>query len=479
MEQSPTHQSRREHIRDAVVAKGQIALMDEPDFLHATPECLLPPEAWVNKKERFRCHVCAQKFNNIYRRRHHCRMVHAHQDSLGLTVKVCTPCAYEDASQAKRRRPRSPISFRTSRRLEHITNCSDDESNDEAATKDLLNSPVLSVLSSSQSFATPSAARRSISAPVHDLDFDEARYSGPLHCPSAPCLINEIERLGALKSLQILYSPPEETFNVICELAATTLHCPMAIVSFMDLERQWFKAKVGFSKNHFSRRISFCAHALATPEPTIVLDTRLDPRYTRNPLVTDYGVAFYAAVPLVTADGWPVGTLAVFDYKPHPTCDVSSLLPLARGIMKQLDERKANIQGSRRRRQAASFDDRCHATSLVSKKVHATPTFGPQKTTLSAMPPPLSLEPIETVDPGVSPLTSMRSSSTMQSAASSPAPKMESILFDLLNKTSETQQQLANQQGTMFATLGHHSEQIGKISEALARLESKLGSPVA
>ncbi|RHY48870.1 hypothetical protein DYB38_010744 [Aphanomyces astaci] len=477
--------------------------MDEPDFLHAAPECLLPPEAWVNKKERFRCHVCAQKFSNIYRRRHHCRMcgelfcrqcivnkfLHiAGRDK--VTVKVCTPCAYEDANQSKRRRPHSPMTFRSSRRLglEHMPCRSDDlhsdddfDDNDAAATKDLLDSPVLSstqcgVVSDSQKHATSSSLttrRAPTSAPVRDLDFEEAAYA--MTCPAAPCLFNEVERLGALKSLQILYSPPEETYNVVCELAATTLGCPMAVVSFMDLERQWFKAKVGLSKNYFSRRVAFCAHALSTPEPTVVLDTRVDPRFAQNPLVTDYGVRFYAAAPLVTADGWPVGTLAVFDYHAHLTCNVTTtLIPLARGIMKQLDGRKANIQGMRRRRFAASFDDRSHATSLVPKKSQLTPTLGPKTASLNMA--PLSLN-VPLLDHDASPTTSVRSSSS--SSVMKPQPKMEAILFDLLNKTSETQQQLASQQGSMFATLGHHSEQIGKLAEALARMESKLGSPVA
>ncbi|KAG9410477.1 hypothetical protein AC1031_018516 [Aphanomyces cochlioides] len=417
-------------------------MVDEADFLHAAPECLLPPEAWVNKKERFRCYVCAQKFNNLFRRRHHCRLcgelfckqciVHKFVSIAGrekVSVKVCTPCAYEDVHRAKRH---SPL-YRSSRRLLQMS--------DEEAARELLNSPVTS------------AADMTFDDTHGDLDFEESFYQGRFECPPPPFAPDEVERLTAVNDLQILNTPPDKTFNVICELAATSLHCPMAVISFMDHERQWFKAKIGWSKNYLLRRVSFCAHAILTTAPTVVLDTRADPRFVKNPLVVDYGVRFYASVPLVTSLNWVVGTLAVFDYQAHPACDVSSLIPLARGIMKQIEEERT-MERVQRRRQAASFDER------------------------SLSPPSASfMRPHLSSRGNVEPLPENDTIQTQAQLAANG--NMETILFDLLHKTSETQQQLATQQGTMFATLGHHSKQIGKLTEAVARMESKLSSPVA
>ncbi|KAF0683696.1 Aste57867_24258 [Aphanomyces stellatus] len=485
-----------------------ITAADEPDFLHASSDCLLPPEAWVNKKERFRCHVCAQKFNNLFRRRNHCRLcgelfckqciVHKFVHVVGrekVSVKVCTPCAYEDAeNHGKRRSPR----LQTSRRLLQMR-----ATTFESTTGDLLSSPSEASIgdrhrrdshrtphtysSAAASASTVSSLRRSLCGDSRgDLDFEESFYQGRYDCPSAPCMIDEIERVNALKALQILYTAPEETFNVICELAATTLHCPMSIVSFMDLERQWFKAKMGMTKNSFSRRVSFCAHAIASATPTVVLDTTLDPRFTTNPLVVDYGIRFYASVPLVTSDGWVVGTLAAFDYHAHLSCDASSLVPLAKGIMQQLEERRVTRQ-VRRRRQASSFDERCYAqtattpvpplaamkkstSSSSTSQLHHTPTLGPQRHPASHDPQALLLGG----GVGLPQRAESAPASPQLKTLAAPPVKMESILIDLLHKTSETQQQLAVQQDSMFATLSNHSEQIGKLAEALARMESKL-----
>ncbi len=144
---------------------------------------------------------------------------------------------------------------------------------------------------------------------------------------SAPLPHDEAARLNALRACQILDTPPEASFERIANLAVQTLDMPIAAVSFVDRERQWFKAKVGLSICETSRNVSFCAHAILREEMLVVPDAAADPRFADNPLVTgEPGIRFYAGAPLYAPDGQALGTLCVIDLKPR-----------------QLDERQRKI----------------------------------------------------------------------------------------------------------------------------------------
>ena len=154
----------------------------------------------------------------------------------------------------------------------------------------------------------------------------------------------EAARLQALQSYAILDTPAEDSFDQLATLAARVCQCPMAVVNFVDSDRQWFKAAVGVPFRETERAIAFCAHALSgSREPMVVNDTHKHPVFAHNPLVTqDPHVRFYACVPLVTPEGQALGTLAVLDSIPrHIEAEqLEGLRILAEQVMVQLELRR-------------------------------------------------------------------------------------------------------------------------------------------
>ncbi|WP_298719392.1 GAF domain-containing protein [uncultured Oceanisphaera sp.] len=125
---------------------------------------------------------------------------------------------------------------------------------------------------------------------------------------------NEAARLAQLHELQLLDSPSEPAFEQLVELTALLLKVPIALVSLVDKDRQWFKARVGVDSCETGRDISFCGHVVADGEPLVVEDATLDPRFADNPLVTGAPhIRFYAGIPLVLESGMSLGTLCVID----------------------------------------------------------------------------------------------------------------------------------------------------------------------
>ena len=129
---------------------------------------------------------------------------------------------------------------------------------------------------------------------------------------------NERERIKALQRFELLDTPAEPAFDQIARLTAKLLKAPVALVSLIDEDRQWFKAKVGVTVCETSREISFCGHAIDQGEIFVIEDATLDPRFHDNPLVTgDPHIRFYAGAPLRTREGLVLGTLCVLDSRPR------------------------------------------------------------------------------------------------------------------------------------------------------------------
>ncbi|WP_249978700.1 ATP-binding protein [Vreelandella olivaria] len=129
---------------------------------------------------------------------------------------------------------------------------------------------------------------------------------------------NEAQRLMALHALQVLDTPIDDAFERITQLAQALFDVPIALVSLVDHERQWFKSHSGLEICETSREVSFCAHAIAHDAPLIIENTLNDERFADNPLVTSPPhIRFYAGYPLRPADDLPVGTLSLIDSQPR------------------------------------------------------------------------------------------------------------------------------------------------------------------
>jgi PAS domain S-box-containing protein len=134
----------------------------------------------------------------------------------------------------------------------------------------------------------------------------------------APIPANEQERLAALAAYDLLDTEPEQTFQDLTQLAAHVFQVPMALVVLVDRDRQWFKAKIGIEAKQTSRDVAFCAHTILGTELLLVPDARDDARFATNPLVTSSPfLRFYAGAPLITPDGYALGTFCVLDRVPR------------------------------------------------------------------------------------------------------------------------------------------------------------------
>jgi PAS domain S-box-containing protein len=165
----------------------------------------------------------------------------------------------------------------------------------------------------------------------------------------APLPQNESERLAALDRYQILGSEPEPVYDEIAFLATAIADTPIAVISFVSKDKQWFKAKMGIEIGESARDLAFCAHAILGQDLFVVEDASIDPRFSDNPFVTQpNGIRFYAGAPLVDAQGFTLGALAVIDTKPRKlkAKTMKSLQLMARQIVQHLDSRIKAVESS-------------------------------------------------------------------------------------------------------------------------------------
>lgn len=157
---------------------------------------------------------------------------------------------------------------------------------------------------------------------------------------------NELQRLAALLRLRLLDSTPDESLNALTRCMARGVRAPVAMISLIDADRQWFMCRIGLEARETPRSISFCGHAICQDEPLVVPDAANDPRFADNPLVTGpSSVHAYLGAPLVVR-GAAIGTLCAIDTtaRPWSDADVAFAKDLAAGVTAILDNRDLRVE---------------------------------------------------------------------------------------------------------------------------------------
>ncbi len=190
---------------------------------------------------------------------------------------------------------------------------------------------------------------------------------------------DEDARLRALQDSGLLDTGPEQAYDDLTMLASQLCGTPVALVSLVDRDRQWFKSRVGFAAEQTPRELAFCAHAILQRDVMIVADARTDPRFADNPLVTGSpGIRFYAGAPLEVSSGHRIGTLCVIDTAPRQLTDTqrAALEALSRQVVAQIELRRKVVELERARRRQAAFERQLQdfnkeLTSQVSERTQA------------------------------------------------------------------------------------------------------------
>lgn len=165
--------------------------------------------------------------------------------------------------------------------------------------------------------------------------------------PKPPLPPNEARRLEALRRHRLLDTAPEQEFDDFARLAALICETPIALVTLVDAERQWFKARFGLDSVETPREHAFCSYTILGEEPLLVPDATKDERFSRNPLVTsEPHIRFYLGAPLLDHEGFALGSLCVIDRKPRELAEEQreGLKSLARLFTGRLELRRQSIE---------------------------------------------------------------------------------------------------------------------------------------
>lgn len=180
---------------------------------------------------------------------------------------------------------------------------------------------------------------------------------------TAPTNVEEQDRLTAVRRYDVLDTPPDQAFDRLCALAARICNTPIGLISIVDADRIWFKARFGVDIDEIGRDPGLCASAILQDDPWIVEGARTDPRTLTNPLVAgDFGLQFYLGIPLRTHDGHNLGTLCVLDFEPRAATarEVRDLTDLASVVIDEMELRLASA-----RTIALETESRVQAESLA------------------------------------------------------------------------------------------------------------------
>ena len=160
---------------------------------------------------------------------------------------------------------------------------------------------------------------------------------------AAPLPADDAARVAALRSINVLDTPPEERFDRLTRLAKRLFGVPIALVSLVDADRQWFKSCIGLNVSETSRDVSFCGHAILRDDILMIPDALLDERFHDNPLVTDEPhIRFYAGCPLQVPGGSKLGTLCLLDVKARELDDEER--ELLRDLARMAEQELAAVQ---------------------------------------------------------------------------------------------------------------------------------------
>src|ERR1700687_368710 len=160
---------------------------------------------------------------------------------------------------------------------------------------------------------------------------------------ATPAPANDAARVAALEKYAILDSEPEQAFDNLAKLATFICKTPIALVSLIDGERQWFKSKIGIDATETPREVAICSTAIQQSDVFVVPDARKDERFQNTPfVVSEPHIRFYAGAPLITEDGFALGTLCVLDLVPHEFSheQKEALKTLGRLVLAQMESRR-------------------------------------------------------------------------------------------------------------------------------------------